>query len=466
MSLGISRSAIPLASLSVWLVVSLASVTGLAQFGLPKVPSKPKILGGSAKLHPDVQRGLTSAVRALDQSDKYVQEAQDASNSQEKEAIVKKLRFQLDKASADLKEAEEAAVAKGQSGHPELLQARARLSDLEKKYEAVKDDTAQTVAGEKAAVAGAAAMAKEMKKDYDRLNEQVFSKAPGSPIYYNTPEEPLDLIVRIEAFEKDELPGLKERLAQFERELGTDKDAIDAKAEADGYDDPYYRASWAWEKMREGIQQVARTRTVMAEDLLGWADRTKDQVKTFTSDFSRVERYEAVKTWLELAVRFDATNARARKDLDGFKAWRDADWKEFSKAIDARVFPGPRQGAPGNAAALAKAGQSWFEESLEWGRSHESPTRKDKDPQHIVTVVVMGPWSVQATNIAGQPTMYGVPAKVVVSLDREKDFEVVRVYEVTLRTAEHVGVKQAPPFDSVTVGSSYYVRPSAVKAGK
>jgi hypothetical protein len=39
----------------------------------------------------------------------------------------------------------------------------------------------------------------------------------------------------------------------------------------------------------------------------------------------------------------------------------------------------------------------------------------------------------------------------------------VRVFDVTMRTEEKEGVKQAPPFVSVTVGNSYYVRMTALK---
>ncbi len=415
------------------------------------------------KVHPDVQRNLSSAVRALDQADGLVAQVDAASAAADKDALLKRLAFQVEKAETDLKAAEESATGRGQAGHPALQQARARLAALAPRVAQAKEGAGKAAAGEKAAVAGAAASAKALKAEYDRLYEKVFSKANGYPFHYNDAEPVQEAIEAIESYEKDDMPGLKERLARFEREVGTSKDAIDAKAEADGYDDPYYRPSWAWEKLKECIGLVAQTRKAMGEDLLKRADHTKGNVKNFTADFSRVERYEEVLSWLQLAARFDPENARAQADLQSFPAWRDADWKEFGRQIDGRKFPGPVQGAPGNAAALAAAGKQWFAQSDEWGRRDQNPRAKDKAPRRVVTVVVTGPWSVQATNILGKPTMYGVPAKLVVALDREKDLDVYRVYDLTLRTAEHEGVKAAPPFDSVTVGNSGYVRPAAVK---
>lgn len=421
---------------------------------------------GAQKLHPDVQRNMTSALRALEQSEKCLAELQQTAGADEKEAVLKRLRFQLDKAALELGSARDAAEGRGQAGHPDLANAQSRLSELEKRYEQGQAGKTQAATSEKAAVAGAAQAARALKSEYDRLYDPLFSKATGTPIYYNDLEPVTPLIEAIEAFEREDLPGLKARLEAFARQVGSTPEAIDAKAEADGWNDPYYRPSWAWQKLHEGISNVDRTRVAMGEDLRKRADDTKELVKSFTADFARTERYEWVLSFLEHAVRFDPDNTRARQDLAGFKAWRDADWTEFGRQIDDRRFPGEVRGAPGNAASLAASARQWFAESTEWGRRDQLKTAKDKAPRRVIAVAITGPWSVQATNLLGQPTMHGVPAKLVVALDRERELNVYRVYELTLRTAERVGVAAAPPFDSVTVGSSHYIRPAAVRNGK
>ena len=59
--------------------------------------------------------------------------------------------------------------------------------------------------------------------------------------------------------------------------------------------------------------------------------------------------------------------------------------------------------------------------------------------------------------------MYGLPVLLAVEVPSDKELNVARVYVLTMRTAEGRGVKMEPPFDHITVGDSYYIRPSAVK---
>jgi hypothetical protein len=59
--------------------------------------------------------------------------------------------------------------------------------------------------------------------------------------------------------------------------------------------------------------------------------------------------------------------------------------------------------------------------------------------------------------------MYGLPILLAVHVDSDKELDVARVYVLTIRTAEMRGVKMEPPFDHITVGDSYYIRPATVK---
>jgi hypothetical protein len=56
----------------------------------------------------------------------------------------------------------------------------------------------------------------------------------------------------------------------------------------------------------------------------------------------------------------------------------------------------------------------------------------------------------------------GVPQNNV-KVDSDKDLNVARVYSLTMRTLEQRGVKMEPPFDGVTFGNSYFIRPDKVK---
>ena len=59
--------------------------------------------------------------------------------------------------------------------------------------------------------------------------------------------------------------------------------------------------------------------------------------------------------------------------------------------------------------------------------------------------------------------MYGVPALVAIEVASEKELNLVRVFDVAMRTEEKEGAAQSPPFVSVTVGNSYYIRRSALR---
>lgn len=48
-------------------------------------------------------------------------------------------------------------------------------------------------------------------------------------------------------------------------------------------------------------------------------------------------------------------------------------------------------------------------------------------------------------------------------MDGEKKDNLARVYNLTLRNAESANAKPEPPFTEITVGDSWYIRPSAVK---
>jgi hypothetical protein len=119
-------------------------------------------------------------------------------------------------------------------------------------------------------------------------------------------------------------------------------------------------------------------------------------------------------------------------------------------------LPEHASNAPEDADKLAKVALAWFRASADWGK-------RDKDPRQPLAVVVTGPWSIQKTNLLGEPIMYGLPILLAVEVESDKQLNVARVYVLTLRTPEMRSVKMEPPFDHVTVGDSYFIRPAALK---
>lgn len=213
--------------------------------------------------------------------------------------------------------------------------------------------------------------------------------------------------------------------------------------------------------IKEGIENVRKTRSLLAEDLCKKADA---MFTNRVSDFFRLENHKRIRKCMALAVECAPENPvvkTARAELDGRI---DEDLKAFNAAVDKRAWAGNATNAPGDCTKLAAAALAFFKNSPDWGRRADNPDVKDdKDTRNPVKVAVTGPWSVQKTNLLGEPIMYGLPVHLAVAVDSEKSLDVLRVYNLTMRTNEGKGVAMAPPFSSVTVGDSWYVRPSAVK---
>jgi len=240
----------------------------------------------------------------------------------------------------------------------------------------------------------------------------------------------------------------------FSSKYGTTKEDIDKKAESMGYSGAYYRASYPYMELAVGIENVSKTRDIMAEDLVR---RVKSELDGISkgAELHIIDRYEKVKIWLAMAIRYQADNPKV-KELQSSIDTRIAEgMKEFNTRVDGRTWPDHASDAPSNADELAGAALDWFKNSLDWGK-------RSSKIRHPLAVTVTGPWSIQERNLLGEPIMYGLPIKLAVEVDEDKELNVVRVYVLTMRTGEYRGVKMEPPFNHITVGNSYFIRPDKV----
>ncbi|MFC1845324.1 hypothetical protein ACFLZ5_11140, partial [Thermodesulfobacteriota bacterium] len=98
-----------------------------------------------------------------------------------------------------------------------------------------------------------------------------------------------------------------------------------------------------------------------------------------------------------------------------------------------------------------------------WGSPQKSERTKGNESLDTLGIHIRGDWSVQARNLEGDPTMYGIPALVAVQSKTDKEMGLARVYSVTLRTRESRDPEMKPPFTSTTVGDSYYIQAKKVK---
>jgi hypothetical protein len=224
-----------------------------------------------------------------------------------------------------------------------------------------------------------------------------------------------------------------------------------------GYSDPYYRASFAYTEMTKGIENVKKTRTVMADDLIRRATDMKEQTSKGIHDFARVKQHKRIKEWGALAAKFDTENPRVKAFNGVLDAWIADDLKVLNAKIDKAKFPKQASDAPGNAKKLASVIKKFLQ------KEEDARMAEGKEAGRVLAVVITGPWRIFKKNILGEPIQYNLPIATAKQVENEKSLNLTRVYLGTMLTEEMKGVKKAPPFIGATVGNSYYIRPSAVK---
>jgi hypothetical protein len=289
---------------------------------------------------------------------------------------------------------------------------------------------------------------------YNQLRDQIFDKATGVAIYYNKPSEVEPLLTAIENFEKNDKTRVEKTLAEFAEKYGDTEEAI-KKSTGD------WQTANSYMETKNGIANITKTREAMTIDLLKKYEQGFNSMAN-TSDFYKVEYATNLKQYIDQALRFSPRNTQARKAHDEYQSRVDAELRSFYAKIDKRKWPGHSSDAPSNSDELADAALKWFKNDPGWGKRDQNPEATDKQARKPLAVAVKGPWSIQMRNLLGNPIMYGLPVLIAVEVPNEKPLNLVRVYDVTMRTAEKAGVKQEPPFFSITVGSSYYIRPSAL----
>jgi hypothetical protein len=354
----------------------------------------------------------------------------------------------------NLQEAKDQAAKKGVDNHPDFDDAQQKINEAEKNYQSLKQDYDKQVAAAKNKNDKIGSDSEGIKKLYSDLRNQIFDKATGTAIYFNKPAEAEQLLKDIEAFEKSDQSRVEKTLQEFAAKYGDTEEAI-KKSTGD------WQTANSYMEIKNGIANIAKTRQAMTVELLKKYERGFTSMAS-TSDFYKIEYASDLKQYVDMAVRFSPDNAQAKKAKNEYQSRVDSELKSFYATIDKRNWPGHSSNAPSNSDELAEAALQWFKNDPGWGKRDQNPEATDKQARKPLAVAVKGPWSVQKRNLLGNPIMYGLPVLIAVEVPNEKSLNVVRVYDVTMRTAEKAGVKQEPPFVSITVGSSYYIRPSAL----
>jgi hypothetical protein len=427
--------------------------TAMPETAAPAKSVQAEKAGGTAKLPYDARAPYSKATSEISRIDGYIERLQNPDFNRDQ--VVKNMDLTLSSARENLDKARALAAEKGVTQHPDFEKAEADLAAANQKATDAK------AAYEDAKVA-AAAQSKEVDADvkalldeYNRV-EPVFAKATGYVSYYNDLETVKALIADIESFEKNERDNLEAKMAAFAHKYGATGDEIDKKADAMGYSGQA-RASFPYTGLSQGIENVEKTRVVMADDLIRRAQDMKDQTSKGIHDFARPKQYQRIRGWGEMAARFDPDNPRVKEFNSGLDAWIAEDMKTLNAKVDKVTWPENASNAPGDAKELCKVAVEFLQ------KEEDRRAAENKEVGRILAVVITGPWRVFQKNILGEPIQYNLPILCAVQYESDKDLNVARVYDSTLLTEERKGVAMAPPFTGATVGNSYYIRPSAVK---
>lgn len=417
-------------------------------------PEQPVVQADTVvKLPHQARQPFDKAARGLENIESLFTQLKDPDYRGDKEQLVSRLESSLGAIRTQLDEARQAAAERGVFSHPSFDDAEAQLAIMMEKASVAKGKFAQQQNMAKEQAQQIEADVQKLKEEYDRLNP-ILGAATGTVIYYNDLVPAKKLLDQLNNFEANDRSALSALLASFAGKYGSTQEDIDRKASEMGYVGAYYSASYHYLELSTGLDKIGSTRTVMAEDLVRKAKEITGRSDK-SHDFSQSEQYEKAREYLELAQQFDSNNNLVRNLAATIDQDIAAGMVTFDEKIDKQSWPKEASDAPGNARKLAKAAKEWFQKSPDWGS-------RDKNPYTVLAVVVTGPWSIQKKNILSEPIMYGLPVAVALQTEDDKKNNIARVFSLTLRTNEMLGVKMEPPFDHVTVGNSYYIRPSAL----
>ena len=408
-----------------------------------------------AKLPHEARSPLSQSASQLSRIDGYIKKLLDPTSTFNKEQLVDHMDKSIASARTKFDEAKALAAKKGVTSHPDFDKTEADLAAAEQKVAEAKQQYKEVKTAAAASSKEVDADVKALLVEYNRVNP-LFEKATGYVTYYNDLEPVKGLLSQIENFEKNDLNKINDAMKAFAQKYGATREEIDRKAEAMGYSGQG-RASFPYTALSEGIKNVQKTRTVMADDLIRRASDMKDRTQKGISDLARPKQYKTIKAWGELAAQFDRDNSRVKEFNSGLDSWIKEDMKALNAKIDKATWPGKADNAPDNAGKLSKIAVEFLQ------KEENKRAERNIEVGKVLAVAVTGPWRVFKKNLLGEPIQYNLPILCAVEYKSDKDLNAVRVYDSTLLTEEYKGVKMAPPFMGATVGNSYYIRPSAIK---
>ena len=424
--------------------------TSTAQSGAPAAASGQK----SEKLPYGARQFMRQVTSTPGRIDSYIGRMNDPQYPGDKNQLVGNADQTLAEGRKLLAQARKAAAEKGVESHPDLEKAQSELDQAEQRLAQAKESLGQAQAQAQAQAGEVAADVKAIQDLYQKV-DPVFSKAGGNAIYYNDLPPAQELLKVIEEFEKTGQGPVQESLASFSAKYGATEQAIDEKTKSMGYSGQ--RAGFFYTSLKDGLAKVAKTREVMADDLIRKARQMQETSAKGIHDFYRLKNQAKIRQYAELASRFQAENPRVKEFQGGLEEWIKKDSEVLQGKIAEASWPKQAADAPQDAAKLAEAALAFLRKEA------QKETAKGKEPRRVVNVVVTGPWKIFKKNILGEVVQWGLPVYVAEEWESDKAAGLVRAYNMSMLTEEYKGVKKAPPYVGAAVGDSYYLKLSAVE---
>ena len=382
-------------------------------------------------------------------ADRYFNDFAKGDLSLGEETMLNRIATRFQEVDESLPGLAEQAATDGVSNDPRVTAIPTELAAMKAKLAELRSGASTRAAAAEEAQGGKDGDVAALRATFERLDGPYFRKCTGSAIYYNDLEAPMATLVLIEEFEKTEQKPAQKQWNAFAAKYGSTREEVE-KATGNG------QAGYPFEGIRDGIANVAKTREAMADDLVENAESAIQGLPSL-HDLYRVNGHDNARGYLNLAKRFSPENTSVKELDKTIDKTLKTDLEAYVKKIEDKTWPGNTN------CKESKAGMTFFKEDIGWGQRDKNDRATDKAPRHPIGIAITGDWSVQEKNVRGQPTMYGIPALIAVQLDREKSMGLARVYSVTLRTAESANPEMKPPFKSITVGSSYFIKAKKVK---
>jgi hypothetical protein len=336
------------------------------------------------------------------------------------------------------------------------------VGDLERRTGKSLGAGTTTARDSKAGPVADTAEAKEVMADvaglmrvYQRVRP-VLDKAKGTAILYYDLKPVEELLSQLSVFEDNDQALVEKALAGFSQKYGNTAPAIDAKAGSLGYHGDY-SASYPYTHLRDGIANVAKTRVVMADDLVRRARKMMEQDHKRLHTFARLKNRAKIEAWTAAAARFDEDNPRVRAFQKELTGWLKNDLADLNAKAEEASWPPRAEGAPADAPQLASAIKTYLQ------KESDLAAAKGEEPRQIIAVSIAGPWRIHKKNLLAEPVQWGLPIQWAEVLQSEKAMDLARVYQGVMLTQVYKGVAKAPPYAGASVSGGFYIRPGKVK---